>query len=507
MSARRKCDLALLLLMLLLTVFGLKVILADQAPVRDDPLTNLVAATALSEAVRQPSVESWRRWVGLTDFRPPLPSVLYQPLMLCMSDQMRAIRITDHLLFLICILLVYRLGIRLSGPAAGLLAALLFACYPEIQGWSRTGNADPVIWLTTLLFLRVLVTLNLRSPWQATLLGLAAGLCTATRLLSLVFLVGPVIWLLALRVRDRRSLLNLLVSGAWSLAVAGWWYAMQMHAVLDNVAMSSGTQQQVAPSSPLTYIEFGWGLVLAGTLPAMLLAWRRRVLPRQLWWLWLASLAIPAVQFIFFWDVWDRYPLALIPLCALAVAAALDHLCDGWNRWLRRAAWGAVATLGVLPMLLFYTPYVHLSHILWLPKGEAMMRADDRPHGGLVRAVASVPAGEPVININDTGVRHYPRGMVLNLNPPPVKLVDLVDGENPYSIKRPTRARYVLRTRMRCDLIEDPESECQIPTELHDWWRKVAPGLAKRRVALTRDPNGVEFQLWKLQQPYQMEYP
>ncbi len=504
MSSRRKWDVALGALLLVVALVNARVILGEQAPVRDDTLTNLVAATGLTDAITAPSREAWQRWLVLTDFRPPLPSVLYQPLLLLMSDQMHGIRFTDLTFFLLTIFLLFRLGCRLSGPAAGLLAAVLFAFYPEIQGWSRAGNADPIIWFTALLFLRVLVALDLRSPWQASALGLAAGLCTATRLLSLVFMVGPVLWLLAFKVRDRRSLLNLLVSGVWSLAVAGWWYVAQLSSVMDNVAMSSGTQAKVDPSSPVSYLEFGWGLVLAGVIPALVLLWRRRAMEPRLLALFMVSLAVPAVQFTFFWDVWDRYPLALVPVCALLVAVALEHTTAAWRPWLRRGLRGALAVLGVTPLVLFFTPLVYLSHELYLPKGEAMMHADDRPHDALWKATSSVPAGAPVININDTGIRHYPRGIVLQRRPRKINLVDLWDDENPYSIKRPTRARYILRSVLRCEHTDEP-AECSPPAEPHVWWAEAAREMEKRQVALRRDPSGVEFQLWKLEAPYLME--
>ena len=130
MSVQHKWTAALVTLLLMVAAINMVVILEDRAPVKDDTLTNLVAATGLADAIRQPSREAWLRWLTLTDFRPPLPSVMYQPLMRAMSNQMQAIRATDLVFFLLTIFLLYRLAFRASGPAAGLLAAVLFAFYP-----------------------------------------------------------------------------------------------------------------------------------------------------------------------------------------------------------------------------------------------------------------------------------------------------------------------------------------------------------------------------------------
>jgi len=475
-------------LLLLVTVGGLSVVLRHHVPLDGDPLISLLGGVALRDALSEPTGEAFAKWIQQTGYRPPLPSLLAQPLMFLLSDQTLAVRLTEHLLFLLCIWLVYSIGVKLSGRPAGLLAALLFAAHPTIQGLSRLGNADPVIWFSLLLLLRVLVTLDLRSTRQAAALGLAAGLCLATRLLCLVFLVGPVLWLLAFKVRTWRSGANLLLAGALSLAPAGWWYALQQDWVLQNMAMSSQTQQQAGPlNTMMFYLRYGWAFVLAGVAPAAWLAWRRRALEPRLLWLVLAWLVPAGAQLVLLWDMGDRYPMPAIPVCSLLVAVTLVHLTRAWRR--RVAAWGALAALGVAPLVFYYSPGE-----LWPHGAEGLMVPDDRAHDGLFRATASVPAGEFVVNINDSDLLFYARGIVLNRNPPPVRLVQLEDLESQDPGTR--TPRYVLRTIRRCELV--PNRYCEPPRRPNRWWAEVGRRLPGRSVALTRDPNGVEFQLWRL---------
>lgn len=490
---RRAWNAALAALLLLSLAGGLNVVLRHQVPLDGDALTGLVSGVALRDALSEPTREAFGHWLFLTNYRPPLPSVLAQPLMFILEDQTLAIRLTEQALFLLCIWLVYRIGVRLSGRPAGFLAALLFAVYPTVVGLSRLGNADPVAWFVLLLFLRVLITLDLNSTWQAVALGLAAGLCLATRLLCLVFLIGPVIWLLAVKVRSWRSALNLLLAGACSLALAGWWYAMQYDAILQNVIMSSRTQQHSGPLSAMRfYLEFGWAFVLAGAVPAGLLAWRGRALEPHLLWLMLAWLVPPAAQLIFFWDVGDHYPMPAIPVCALLLAVTLVHLMRSWSRGRRVAAWCAIAALGVAPLGFYHSPWD-----VWPRGAEGLMEADDRAHDGLFRASAPVAPGEAVVVINDTDLWHYPQGIVINRDPPPLRMVTLDDLKA--HERGVTPARYVLYAVRRCELVKD--RFCEPPRRPNRWWAVEAPGLRKRRVALTRDPNGVEFQLWRMAAP------
>ncbi len=481
------------LLLLLVACWGAHVAISHQAPLEGDALTGLAASVALRDAISEPTAAAFSRWIWLTNYSPPLPSLLYQPLMHLMSDQTLAIRLTELGLFLVCIWLVFRLGVRLSGPSVGFLAALIFALNPTVQGFSRSANADAVIWLTLLLFFRVLVSLDLRSLRHAAALGLTAGLCMSTRLLCLVFLVGPLLWLLAFKVRSLRCALHLLLAAALSLGLAGWWYWLRLDAVVDNWRMSSQTQPDTGPLSALLfYLDHGWGIVLALTLPAVALALWRRVGEARLRWLAAAWLLPPAALLLLLFDVGDHYPLPAVPVCALAVAVGLEHLTRAWRPQRRRLAWGAAAALWTAPLLLHYTPLN-----IWPMAVQVLMAPDARPHDGFQRAVARVPPGEPIINVNDTGMWFYVRGMVLNRYPPQVELVGFDDTSA--GGREVEAARYVLRSTRRCELLTD--GHCQAPHTPNRWWSQEASRLPMERLVVTRDPNAVEFRLYRLARP------
>ena len=493
MGGHRKWDLALALMVGMVACLSATIILSHQAPLEGDALTGLAASLALREALSEPTSESLAQWLLLTNYSPPLPTLLYQPLMHMMADQTLALRLTELLFFLLGIVVVYRLGIRLSCHSTGFLAALIFAANPTIQGLSRSANTDAIIWFVLLLFLRVLVSLNLRSGWHAAALGLTAGLCLATRLLCLVFMFGPVLWLLCWKVRCLRSALNLLLAAALSLAMAGWWYYLRLDAVVDNWRMSSETQPDAGPlNSLLFYVDHGWGIMLALTLPAVALVVWRRVLEPRLRWLLLAWIVPPAALLVLLLDVGDHYPLPAVPVCALLMALALDHLTRGWRRPRRLAARGAMAAVALAPLLRFYTPLN-----VWPMAVQVLMSPDTRPHDGFKRALAAAPPHEPIVNINDTGMWFYIQGMVLNHFPPTVKLVNMdAPGPRPGD---PAPARYLLHSIRRCELLTD--GHCQAPHSPNRWWSQEAPRLGKKVVAVTRDPNAVEFHLYRLDRP------
>ena len=203
-------------------IYSLVLIIADNRPLRYDPVDNLISTVALGQALSSRSDFDVDRWLSLMKYRPPVPAIASQPATWLIADRVVALRVTDLAALLLCIWLVYRLGCRLSSTTAGLGAAVLFAAFPLVQSWGRMGNGDPVIWLSLLLLFRVTLDLDLRSAWQGTAFGATVGLCMLTRTLTLIFLVAPVLWVVLYRVRTRRAWLNLCAAGVWAVATCGW---------------------------------------------------------------------------------------------------------------------------------------------------------------------------------------------------------------------------------------------------------------------------------------------
>jgi len=486
--------LGLVLLLLVVGATSTYVVLADNRPLIHDPLSNVMPAALLRDAVLSGSSAAWRLWLDSTWYRPPLPSVLSLPAVLMMEDTVAAVRLTEVGVFLLLLLLLYDLGARLASRRAGLLAALLCAALPLMQGWCRAGNADPVIWIALLLLFRVLLVVDLRSPWKAAALGLSVGLCLATRLLALAFLVGPALWLLAVRVRTWRAAVGLWASGVWAVAVIGWWYVAQFDAVYDNYFMSTA-DAYLQERTLARYLETGSGWVVAGALLAWVLAWRRRILDRDRLILFGAWVMIPWLQFLFVWHIWERYPLAVVPQCALLVAVVLDHITRDSRPLIRRLAWGAVAVAGVLPLSLYYTLglYSLSSGLMW---------PDTRAYDGLTRALSAAPAGQQAVVVHEFMERNYAWGILYQTTPrPPYTLVTRHDPNPPlapgnlFIMGKADTARYLLRIAPACRRMGGLLCEYRLPD---GWWRAARARLSTRSLALTRDPDGVEYELFDL---------
>jgi hypothetical protein len=374
------------------------------------------------------------------------------------------------------------------------LAALFCAGLPLMQGWCRAGNADPLIWVTLLLLFRVLLVLDLRSPWRAAALGLAVGLCLATRLLSLAFLVGPLLWVLLFHVRSLRAAIGLAAAGVWAVAVCGWWYLAQFDAVWDNYFMSTA-DAHLQERTLTRYLETGAGWVLPGTLAAGVAAWRTRALqPRVLTLLGL-WVAVPWLQFIFVWHIWERYPLALVPQCALLSAVALDRLAVAWRPTTRRLVLAAAAAASLLPVVLYYT--LGLYNL-----SSGLMYPDRRAFDGLARAMAPVKDPQKVVVVHQFMERNHAWGVLFQTTPrPPYTLVTRHDPNPPlapgnlFIMATRDRARYLLRIAPYCRQPGGLLCEYNLPDY---WWRTARRHLPLRPLTLTRDPDGLEYELFDM---------
>lgn len=494
--AWRGYPLLLAALLVVVAVSSTWCVVTDRRPLIHDPLSNLVSAMALKDAVASGSSADWRRWLQATWYRPPLPALLYQPALMLADDPVDAMRLTDVALLLVLLWVVYRMGARLSSPRAGLLAALLTAGFPLVQGWGRMGNADPVIWLSLALVMWVLLWLDLRSPWQATALGLCVGLCLATRLLCLALLVGPGLWVLAFHLRGRRGLINLLAAGIWALAVAGWWYAAQHQEVYYNLVMSSA-DPAVQERTLAIYLRTGYGWVVGGAAVAGALALARGWISRQRLALMALWIGAPWLQFVLLWHIWERYPLATVPQCALLVALAEDRLTLAWPAWRRRVAGVGLAALGLLPLTLYYT----VEGMDQLSSG--LMWPDPRPHRALTRALAAAPAAEPVLVLHELSELSYGWGALWRARlPHPLRtLYSKSPTRGPGLLSPMTRngrVRHLLRVAPLCR--GEGGTMCEY-FMAHAWWDRARARLPLTSVALSHDPDGIEYELFRLPRP------
>ncbi len=503
---------ALLFLLITVAAGQSALILLERQPLLFDPLTNLMPAVMLRQAIETGTAEAWRFWVAVTDFRPPLTSIIYQPLLLLLDDQVHAMRFTDLGIFLLVIWQISWLGRRLSGPAAGFVAAFLFAAYPLTLGWSIMGNADPQIWAVLLLLFRVLLWLDMRSPWQAVVLGLSVGLCTATRLLCLVFLVAPFLWVLATRLRSLRSLYGLLGAVMMGLCVSGWWYIMQFKAVLDNVTMSSESQEGFSEFDQINYLADGYWLVLVGTAAAGWVIWRRGLLTSHQRWLISGWVLLPALQLSLIWDYWARYPLSVLPQCALMTGIALDQLTRAWPQARRGAALAATLILGGLPLAAYHAGASTLLPGVELPGdrganplinrryGSGLLIADIRPYDALHRVLSPLEPGTSLIVAAELDSPHYSRGILLSQRRPAYTLYGPPDPDMLFGKPENIQTHYLLTVQPDCG-DEPPDHYFCVLHQPDGWLQEEGPRLTRRLVGEARDPNGGLFRLYQLTEP------
>ncbi len=464
--------------------------LLDNPQLMGDGLDNLVSAVALEEAVGADG-GAWRRWLEVSRHRPFIPSVVYLPGAALLHDKVLAIRLTDGLFFALCLLLIYQLGAALWRPAAGLLAAFLFATFPVAWTWTIHGNADPILWLVLLLLFRATLAVNLTKPGSAIALGLAVGLCMGTRLLALVYLVGPALWLLIFHVRSKRSVLNLALAAACALAVCGWWYLAQFDAVLTNL-----THSVDRPDFPVGFptiteeglLAFLWLGVPSAAAAVLVLV--RGLIPRRVVWLAALWVAIPALQFSFIWSGWARYPIALIPPCVLILAIAVCWLAwrlGSGGRWLLL---GAAALAGGLPMMVSWGEWSAFFYPVPLPVAA---RQD-----GMARALATVPPGE-MVAVHHFAIEPAFAWGLLHVGPDQGyrRLYNQLPEHNRI-MARPGGAKHLL---LVCPT-DSPEAVDAPTEEKRGAWfqRRLAP-LGPSLVARSENSDGVGFELYRLDRP------
>lgn len=165
-----------------------------------------------------------------TAYRPPVAPLFYAAVYAAVGHNFAAAHVADALLGGLTVLLVWAVGRRLGGPAAGWLAGAAYAVYPQALYYSLTMLSETQGAFLVVLFVWLL--LPLRGPrggrWAAAA-GAALGLLLLCKP-GYVFLFPLLpVWALAVCRRDRRLWLRAaLVPAVAGLLFAPWVVRNQM---------------------------------------------------------------------------------------------------------------------------------------------------------------------------------------------------------------------------------------------------------------------------------------
>jgi hypothetical protein len=479
--------LLLVLLLVGISLHSIYFIAHHNRPLQNDPVSNLIPSVYLRQAVEGGSLQAFERWLESTGHRPPLPAILNLPAMLLIEDQVNAIRYTELVAYLLCLLLLFRLGERLSGGAAGLMAAVLFGLFPHTVGWSHMANADPYIWLSLLLLFSILLRLDMRSTRHAVALGCAVGLCAGVRLLCFPYLTGAAFYI-ALTTRWKlKTAGNLLISGGCVMAICGWWFLLKTERWEDTIIMASGNSTVSMGRDISIYLDNGLDVFIIGAMLAGIVALRGRLMPWRRLLLFALWILVPLAQFLFVWDSWSRYLLPLFPACVLLIAVVLERGMVRWPARLRVATRGGVFILAALPLLYFIIMYD-------VPMQTGFISPQDLPFDGFSRTIAVLPQGTPVLVVNEKYDPLFVNGINLTRRRPRFRLYTSNHRDRLFGLKPGVKVSHVLHTH-------DPRvkqiSEGHSSRYRKRAWQTIKQRLPLKRVARVQDSDGLVYTLYR----------
>jgi len=207
---------------------------------------------------------------------PPLYVLYLAAWSLVGLDSIEAHLVASVLLGGAAVALTGLLGLRVAGPAVGLVAAGLVALYPNLVTWDSVLLSEPTGTVTTLLVLLAAYRhLDRRTLASAAVLGGAVGVATLARpeliLLSVLVAVPAVLGRSRLERRDRAA--QLVLAGAAALAVLAPWVGWNLTRFEEPVVLSTNLGVTLAYTNcdavydgpMLGYWEFGCGAFVAGS--------------------------------------------------------------------------------------------------------------------------------------------------------------------------------------------------------------------------------------------------
>jgi len=351
MTGRAAVALAALLL-------GLAAVMAvwlsiDRRPPEWDHANHLERAVLCQRSLAEPGGEALQEIIAESSFYPPIVTCAAGLLGFALPPLAAAHAVMWGFL-VVGTLAVFGLGRRLLDPAAGLLAAFLFATAPFVVFSLLHFQLDlPLTAMVALTLYALARTDALADGRWALGLGGLLGLGMLTKPPFAAYVSGALLWAvwLAIRSPDRRARLGRLLAAVGVAAlIALPWYGPRLVGLPMQVlnrsfkqAAESGHAPALTSGALLFYPR--WIIPQLGLLATLLLlggvfAVARRERARGLVW---AALA-PAIISFLIQNKNLRYTLPLLPAAALAAAAAVAALAP---RARRAVTWACLA-VGVL---------------------------------------------------------------------------------------------------------------------------------------------------------------
>jgi len=398
-AVRRDAGLLVLLLLALAGVMAVWVGI-DRRPPEWDHANHLERALECHRILAEPGHARYAEIVAMSSF--------YPPLVLCAAGLSYFVLpiapVTAQLVmwaFLVAgTLAVWGVGRRLLDPAAGLLAAFLFATAPFVVFSLLRFQLDLPLAAAVAVALYALVRAEgFSRPGWSMAVGLALGLGMLVKPPFAAYLLPPLAWSawLALRAPDRGPRLRRLgLALAVGAVLALPWYGPRLAGLPMQILNRSFKQAIESPPTlsgsgllfyPRTFVPL-FGL-LAGGLTLWGL-WAVRRLPRARALVW--SAILPLAIFALIQNKNLRYAMPLLPAAALAAAAGAAALGPTARRWVV-AACVVVGALQV-SMAAFAVPPLPSTRVFLMPivVSDAPVAADWR-HAEILAAVLRETGG------------------------------------------------------------------------------------------------------------------
>ena len=170
-----------------------------------------------------------REFVHLSPNVAPLFPLTTLPLYLLFGTSRLVAHLTSVGYLWLLLVSVYLLGVYLHGRRAALLAVFCVATFPAVVNFSRDYLFEfPAAAVATLGLYALLRSEGFRHRSWCLLFGMLAGITVLTKTMSGVFFVGPVLYTLAVLIRQRqldraRLIHGALAVGAGIMVASIWW--------------------------------------------------------------------------------------------------------------------------------------------------------------------------------------------------------------------------------------------------------------------------------------------